>query len=51
MTVSLSSLDESTSFAWSMFTEELGSLGTDVFYHVDNVPDAGIDDPISWSAG
>jgi hypothetical protein len=51
MTVSLSSLDEPTSFAWSMFTEELGPLGTDVFYHVDNVPDAGIDDPISWSAG
>ena len=48
-TVPTASLGEPTTFAWSMFAEELGPFGTDIFFHVDSAPDDGVDDPIIWS--
>jgi hypothetical protein len=51
MTVPAASLDDPTAFEWSMFTEELGPFGTDIGYHVDEVPEWGTDVPIPWSHG
>lgn len=47
-TVPLRLLGEPSTFRWSAFTEELGSLGTDVFHHVDAVPDADTGRPATW---
>jgi hypothetical protein len=44
-------LGDPSTFSWSMFTEELGAFGTDVAYHVDSVPDGGIDAPATWPSG
>jgi hypothetical protein len=48
--VSDSSLGSPRRFRWSMFTEELGPFGTDVFFHVDEVPEGGVSAPIEWRA-
>ena len=51
MGVAFASLNSPGTFHWSMFSEELGPLGTDIAYHVDEVPDSGISSPILWTLG
>lgn len=41
-------LGDPASFLWSMFTEELGPLGTNSVRHLDAVPDGGIGTPVAW---
>ena len=48
MEVSEGALGDPASFRWSMFTEELGPLGTDQVVQVDAVPDGGVGDPAAW---
>ena len=42
-------IGDPSTFEWSMFTEELGPLGTDKENQVDMVPDGGIDSPVTWT--
>jgi hypothetical protein len=46
--VSSTRLGDPSTFSWSMFTEQLGAFGTDIVYHVDSVPDGGVDTPVTW---
>lgn len=42
------SLGDPNTFAWSMFTGELGPLGTDIASHVDELPDGGLGATYTW---
>ena len=46
--VPIQSLDNPKRFGWSMFTEELGALGTNRVYHIDETPEGGVGDPETW---
>ena len=48
MVIPARSLGEPKSFAFSMFTEELGPLGTDIARHVDEAPDGGPRETFEW---
>jgi hypothetical protein len=50
MAIPAAALGDPTLFLWSMFTEELGSLGPSAAHHVDAAPGGGAGAPLAWPA-
>jgi hypothetical protein len=50
MAIPAAALGDPTWFLWSVFTEELGSLGPSAAHHVDAAPGGGAGTPLAWPA-